>query len=68
MNPAFDEAFDGFAPAEAHGNPAARQKWAVEQMLNAGKASKRLGLTANATFSDSLAWPFVYPWPQRAPI
>ncbi len=67
MNPAFDEAFDGFAPAEVHGNPAARQKWAVEQMLDAAKASKRLGLKAHATFSGSLAWPFVYPWPQRAP-
>ena len=67
VNPAFDEAFDGFAPAEVHGNPAARQKWAVEQMLNAAKASKRLGLKAHATFSGSLAWPFVYPWPQRAP-
>ncbi len=67
VNPAFDEAFDGFAPAEVHGKPAARQKWAVEQMLNAAKASKRLGLKAHATFSGSLAWPFVYPWPQRAP-
>jgi sugar phosphate isomerase/epimerase len=67
VNPAFDEAFDGFAPAAVHGNPAARQQWAVEQMLNAAKASKRLGLKAHATFSGSLAWPFVYPWPQRAP-
>jgi sugar phosphate isomerase/epimerase len=67
VNPAFDDAFDGFAPAEVHGNPAARQQWAVEQMLNAAKASKRLGLKAHATFSGSLAWPFVYPWPQRAP-
>jgi sugar phosphate isomerase/epimerase len=67
VNPAFDEAFDGFAPAEVHGNPVARQKWAVEQMLNSAKASKRLGLKAHATFSGSLAWPFVYPWPQRAP-
>ena len=30
VNPAFDEAFDGFAPPEVHGKPAARQKWAVE--------------------------------------
>ena len=33
----------------------------------AAKASKRLGLTAHATFSGALAWPFLYPWPQRAP-
>ena len=24
-----------------------------------------LGLTAHATFSGALAWPYVYPWPQR---
>ena len=35
-------------------------------MLHAAKASKRLGLEAHATFSGALAWPFVYPWPQRA--
>ena len=67
VNPAYNEAFDAFAPAEVHGKPAARQQWAVEQMLNAAKASKRLGLTAHASFSGALAWPFVYPWPQRAP-
>jgi sugar phosphate isomerase/epimerase len=67
VNPAYDEAFDAFAPAEVHGKPAARQQWAVQQLLNAAKASKRLGLTAHATFSGALAWPFVYPWPQRAP-
>ena len=67
VNPAYDDAFDGFAPAEVRGRPAERQKWAVEQMLNAAKASKRLDLKAHATFSGALAWPFVYPWPQRAP-
>ena len=44
---------------------AARQKWAVEQVLLAAKASHNLGLSAHATFSGALAWPFVYPWPQR---
>ena len=67
VNPAYDEAFDGFAPPEVHGKPAERQKWAVQQMLYAAKASGRLGLKAHATFSGALAWPFVYPWPQRAP-
>ena len=42
-----------------------RQKWAVEQVLLAAKASHNLGLSAHATFSGALAWPFVYPWPQR---
>ena len=65
VHPAYDEAFDGFAPPELRGNPAARQRWAVEQMLLAAKASANLGLTASISFPGSLAWPFVYPWPQR---
>ena len=29
------------------------------------KASRNLKLKAHATFSGALAWPYVYPWPQR---
>ena len=65
VHPAYDEAFDGFAASEVRGNPKARQEWAVSQMLMAAKASKRLGLNASVTFSGALAWPFMYPWPQR---
>ncbi len=65
VNPAFDEAFDAFAPKEVHGNPKARQEWAVDQMMMGAKASKHLGLAASVTFSGALAWPYVYPWPQR---
>jgi hypothetical protein len=57
--------FDGFAPAALHGKPAERQAWAVEQVKLAARASANLGLTAHATFSGALAWPYVYPWPQR---
>ncbi|GLQ57827.1 sugar phosphate isomerase/epimerase family protein [Devosia nitrariae] len=65
VHPAYDTAFDGFAPASVHGNPRARQEWAVKTMLNAAKASRNLGLTEHATFSGALAWPYLYPWPQR---
>lgn len=65
VHPAFDAQFDGFAPAEVHGNPAARQEWAVAQVKNAAVASRRLGLAAHATFSGALAWPYFYPWPAR---
>ena len=65
VHPAYDQLFDGFAPAEVHGKPSERTKWAVQQVKNAGTASQRLGLSAHATFSGALAWPFVYPWPQR---
>jgi len=67
VHPAYDSLFDGFAPADKRGDPAARQAWAVEQLLLAAKASQRLGLTAHATFSGALAWPYFYPWPQRPP-
>lgn len=65
VHPAYDAAFDGFAPETVRGNPATRQAWAVEQLHLAARASRNLGLDAHATFSGALAWPFVYPWPQR---
>ncbi|HEY7884830.1 MAG TPA: sugar phosphate isomerase/epimerase [Cellvibrionaceae bacterium] len=65
VHPVYDEMFDIFAPEELHGKPDERQKWAVNQMYLAAKASKNLGLTAHASFSGALLWPFVYPWPQR---
>jgi sugar phosphate isomerase/epimerase len=67
VHPAYDELFDGFAPASLRGRPQARQSWAVDQLLLAARASKRLGLTAHATFSGALLWPMLYPWPQRPP-
>lgn len=65
VHPAYDDLFDGFAPPELRGKPAERQAWAVGQVKAAAKASQRLGLTAHATFSGALAWPYLYPWPQR---
>lgn len=65
VHPAYDEAFDGFAPDPVRGNPRARQAWAVEQLRLAAKASANLGLRAHVTFSGALAWPYLYPWPQR---
>lgn len=65
VHPAYDAQFDGFAAPHVRGNPKARQEWAVDQVKKAGTASKRLGLTAHASFSGALAWPYLYPWPQR---
>ncbi|CAM3654595.1 sugar phosphate isomerase/epimerase family protein [Halomonas sp. AOP12-C2-37] len=65
VHPAYDEMFDGFAAPEVRGNPKARQEWAVGQLKLAAKASQNLGLTDHGTFSGSLAWPYIYPWPQR---
>src|SRR2546421_3791290 len=65
VHPAYDTAFDGFAAQEVRGKPQARTAWAVEQLKLAARASRRLGVTEHATFSGALAWPYLYPWPQR---
>jgi sugar phosphate isomerase/epimerase len=65
VNPAYNELFDGFAPQAYRNNADSRQQWAVQQVKYAAKASQNLGLTASVTFSGALAWPFMYPWPQR---
>jgi sugar phosphate isomerase/epimerase len=65
VHPAYDDAFDGFAPPAVRGNSPARQEWAVDQLMRAARASRNLGLAAHVTFSGALAWPYVYPWPQR---
>jgi sugar phosphate isomerase/epimerase len=65
VHPSYDAAFDGFAAPSVRGNPKARQEWAVQQLLMAAKASRNLGLSAHVTFSGALAWPYIYPWPQR---
>jgi sugar phosphate isomerase/epimerase len=62
-NLAYDAMLEGFAPAGL--DPKSRQQWAVQQLRWAATASRNLGLTAHATFSGALAWPYFYPWPQR---
>ena len=65
VHPAYDALFDAFAAPHVRGDPAARTAWAVEQLMLAARASQRLGLRAHVTFSGALAWPYLYPWPQR---
>ena len=65
VHPAYDSQFDAFAPEAVHNNPKARQEWAVSQMGHAARASRNLGLDASVSFTGSLAFPYLYPWPQR---
>jgi sugar phosphate isomerase/epimerase len=65
VHPAYDEGFDGFTIPAMRGNPKARQEWAVDQVKKALTVSKHLGSGAMASFSGALAWPYLYPWPQR---
>ncbi|WP_163850304.1 sugar phosphate isomerase/epimerase family protein [Pseudooceanicola aestuarii] len=65
VHPAHDAWVDGFAAPEVQGKPEARTAWAVEQVTKAITATRNLGLNQHVTFSGSLAWPFIYPFPQR---
>jgi len=67
VHPAYDKFFDAFAPEAVHGSSSARTLWATEQIERAARASSRLGLNAQASFSGALLWPMMYPWPQRPP-
>ena len=62
---AYDKMFDAFAPKTLHGNVKGRTEWAINQLKYASNASKHLGLTEMATFSGSLLFHTMYPWPQR---
>ena len=65
VHPAYNIPFDGFAAENVRGNPNKRREWAESQLYKAAVASNNLGLKAHATFSGALAWPYIYPWPQR---
>ena len=65
VHPAHDIMFDVFVPDHLRGDPKARTEWAVKQMKHAAVASMHLGLKSHATFSGSLLWPMVHPWPQQ---
>jgi sugar phosphate isomerase/epimerase len=65
VHSAHDLMFDVFAPKELQGKPKERTLWAIDQMKKAAIVSRRLGLKTHATFSGSLLWPMMHPWPQQ---
>ena len=65
VHPAHDLMFDVFAPDHLKGKPKERTAWAVQQLKYAAKASQRLKINVHATFSGSLLWPMMHPWPQQ---
>ena len=64
LHPSFNLPADSFAPERVRHNPKARQEWAVDQLMLAAKASERMGLDRHVTFSGTLLWPYLYPYPQ----
>ena len=67
VHPAYDSLFDPFGPDELKGKSEARAEWAARQVKKGAKASRRLGLDTIVSFSGALAFPYLYPWPPRAP-
>src|SRR6266550_85682 len=65
VHPVYDSLVDGFAAPAVRGKPEARARWAVEQVKAAAKACRNLGLETMVSFTGALAWPFLYPFPQR---
>ncbi len=66
VHPAYETLFERFCPeALRSGSASERQDWASAQMKLTAQAARRLGLDAVAAFSGALAWPYIYPWPQR---
>lgn len=64
MHPAYELLFRGFYPEGLDG--AARTVWASEQMRKSVLASRHFGTTNISVLSGGLAWPYLYPWPQRS--
>jgi sugar phosphate isomerase/epimerase len=65
VHPAYDVLCDNFAVPSVRGNPKKRAEWAQTQMKKTIKASRNLGLNVIPTFSGTLLWPYLYPFPQR---
>lgn len=64
VHPAHDQIMDSFASVQLRGNSVERRAWAETQMLDLAKASRNLGIDSHVTFSGSLLWPYLYPYPQ----
>ncbi len=63
-HPAFDIVTKSFAPASVQGSVAGCREWGTRQLYLAARASRRLGIDRHVTFSGSLLWPYLYPFPQ----
>jgi sugar phosphate isomerase/epimerase len=65
VHPAYEVLFQGFYPKSL--TDAQRVEWASEQLRKTVRATVRLGTSHISVLSGGLAWPYVYPWPQRPP-
>ena len=68
VHPAYDEAFDAFAPPAVHGKPEGAAGLGGRAAHDGAPRPRAIsGSTRMSPSRGALAWPFVYPWPQRPP-
>jgi len=64
MHPAYKRLFQGFYPEGLNSKECV--VWATEQLKKSVQASSHFGTTNISVMSGGLAWPYIYPWPQRS--
>ena len=64
IHPAYEILFSPFYPSGL--NDRERTSWATQQLRKSILASANFGTTNISVLSGGLAWPYVYPWPQRS--
>jgi sugar phosphate isomerase/epimerase len=64
FHPAYEPMFEPFYPERLSGEEE-RVAWATEELKKVVRASAHLGTSVVPALSGGLAWPMVYPWPQR---
>lgn len=64
MHPAYQKLFQAFYPKGL--NPKEAMIWATAQLKKTVQASVHFGTTNISVMSGGLAWPYIYPWPQRS--
>ena len=63
INPCYEEMFQPFYPNGMKDKE--RTEWAQSQLIKSVDASVNMGTKNISVLSGGVAWPMVYPWPQR---
>jgi sugar phosphate isomerase/epimerase len=63
FHPAYAAGFEAFHPDGLSGKEVT--EWATDQLKKSVQASVNLGTSNISAMSGGLAWPLMYPWPQR---
>lgn len=64
MHPAYEQLFQPFYPEGLKDKQ--RLEWATSELKKTIDASYLMGTKNISTLSGSIAWPYLYPWPQRS--